>query len=145
MTVIILSALSVGSLFKYSPKISLAVVWYITIQICSSYFISGVAKLRKKNWRNGAALKGFMKSTIYNEDKLTALFLRNSSLILISSWLIVLFEILFVTALISPPICSWFIVTAILFHIGNFYVFGLNRFIFAWLACYPALYYCSGG
>ena len=29
------------------------------------------------------------------------------------------------------------------FHLANVYAFGLNRFLFAWLAAYPALYYCS--
>jgi hypothetical protein len=28
----------------------------------------------------------------------------------------------------------------LVFHAGNAYVFGLNRFFFAWLAAYPAIY-----
>ena len=40
--------------------------------------------------------------------------------------------------------CAGILVAAIGFHLVNFYAFGLNRFLFAWAAAYPALYFCSG-
>ncbi len=145
MTIIVLSALTFDSFFSTaSDKVSLAAMWYITIQICSSYFISGVVKIRRSNWRNGAALRGFMSSTIYKYNAVSKLISDNKIISIILSWAIIIFEVGFVLALLNPLLCVGFIMFALAFHLANFYFFGLNRFIFAWLACYPALLFCSG-
>jgi hypothetical protein len=144
MTIIVLSALTFDSLFSsISEKVSLAAMWYITIQIYSSYFISGIVKIKGRNWRNGAALRSFMCSTIYNDNSLSRLISDNQIISIMISWTIILFELCFVAALLNPLLCVGFIIFALLFHLANFYFFGLNRFFFAWLACYPALLYCS--
>jgi hypothetical protein len=144
MSVLVLAALLVLSLFPSSEKVQLAVLWYIAIQLVSSYFIAGVVKLKKGNWRNGAALKGFVCSTIYHPDRFTRGISENRPLVFLCSWSIILFEVTFFLSLIDPVVCIGYIFFALLFHVGNFYIFGLNRFIFAWLACYPALLFCSG-
>ena len=69
---------------------------------------------------------------------------EKKSIAIVLSWLLLLFEIGFPVALVSPDLSIVVILIAIAFHVGNFYIFGLNRFVFAWLACYPALYFCSG-
>jgi hypothetical protein len=143
LTVLVLSALFFGSLFGYSEKASLVVVWYIAVQLLSSYFIAGVVKIRKKNWRTGLALKGFLKSTIYNENTITNWIVENSLILLISSWAIIIFEITFILTLCDFNLCLFYLIFALLFHCANFYFFGLNRFIYAWMACYPSLIYCS--
>lgn len=149
MTIIVLSALTFNSFFSspfentLSEKVSLAAIWYITIQICSSYFISGIVKIRRSNWRNGAALRGFMASTIYNDNSASRLISDNKIISIILSWAIIIFEVGFVVALLNPLLCVGFIIFALAFHLANFYFFGLNRFIFAWTSCYPALLFCS--
>jgi hypothetical protein len=40
-------------------------------------------------------------------------------------------------------VCVAIVAVALAFHIANVYVFGLNRFVWAWAATYPALYFCS--
>ena len=144
MTILVLSALTVESLSNHSYKISLAVLWYLAIQVCSSYFIAGLVKIRRQNWRDGVALRCFVASTIYKEDGLSRLVKEKKSIAIVLSWLLLLFEIGFPVALVSPDLSIVVILIAIAFHVGNFYIFGLNRFVFAWLACYPALYFCSG-
>jgi len=143
VTVLILSALTLGSFFSYSEKVSIAILFYIAIQVVSSYFIAGLVKLRKANWRSGLALKGFISSTIFNDNRFTKFISGNSILLLFFSWVLIIFEISFVFTLFDPIICLCFLGLALFFHVGNFYIFGLNRFIFAWLSCYPALYFCS--
>lgn len=144
MTILVLSALTVDSLAVHSYKISLAVLWYLAIQVSTSYFIAGLVKIRRQNWRNGTALSCFVASTIYKEDKLSNLIKDKKSIAVILSWLLFLFELGFPIALLSPNISLVFLILAVAFHVGNFYIFGLNRFVFAWMACYPALYFCSG-
>lgn len=142
MTVLVLLCLTVQSFFSDSEKVSVGVILYLTIQLISSYFIAGLVKIKNANWRNGKALMGFVSSTIYNENQLTLL-LKRKEIAFLSSWVIIVFELSFPLALLNTKACTAYIAMAVLFHIGNFYIFGLNRFIFAWLACYPALYFCS--
>ncbi len=144
MTVLVLSALSVASIYKDSETVQLAALWYITIQVVSSYFIAGLVKVRRGNWRDGSALQGFVASTIYKDISLTKLISSNKTVALLFSWTIIIFELAFIFTLLSPSVAVTFILIAFLFHVGNFYVFGLNRFIFSWMACYPALVFCSG-
>jgi len=144
MTILVLSALTAESLSSHSYKISLAVLWYLSIQVCSSYFIAGLVKIRRQNWRNGTALRCFVASTIYREDELSRFIKEKKGIAIVLSWLLFLFELGFPLALVSSDLSLVVILMAIFFHVGNFYIFGLNRFVFAWMACYPALYFCSG-
>jgi hypothetical protein len=143
MNLIVLSALSVATLFKESPVIGVACLWYIAIQTCTSYFIAGTIKLQRQNWRNGKALSGFLSTTIYSPDSLSAMISDSQILSQIASWAVIVFECLFPLALLNSNVCIAFMSLAILFHLSNFYFFGLNRFLLSWAAAYPALYYCS--
>lgn len=143
MTLLILMALCVATLFGNSPKIVAGCLWYITLQTCTSYFISGVVKLKKRNWRTGRALSGFMSTTIYTPSTFQNFFIKYRILLLLSSWMVISFEILFPVCLLGPTLCLLFIGLAGVFHLFIFYTFGLNRFFFAWAAAYPALYFCS--
>jgi hypothetical protein len=60
-----------------------------------------------------------------------------------ASWAVMIFECLFPLALVNTQSCLAFMSVAILFHLSNFYLFGLNRFLLSWAAAYPALLYCS--
>ena len=145
MTLIILTGITVASFFKSTYPIQLGCLWYIGLQACLSYFISGVVKIKGSNWRSGKALKAFLKSSNYDQSTFIDQLFNNKALVFTASWAVILLECLFPIALLDPLLCLAFISIAFIFHIGNFYVFGLNRFVFAWLASYPALYYCSGG
>jgi hypothetical protein len=143
MSVLVLVALLVVSLFPLSEKVQLAVLWYLAIQLVTSYFIAGMVKLKKANWRSGAAFKGFVDSTIYHPNRFTRGISEHQYLAFLCSWSVIIFEVTFVISLINPVVSLAYIFLALLFHIGNFYIFGLNRFIFAWSSCYPALLFCS--
>lgn len=143
MTIVVLSALCFFEIFKGSVNSSLICLWYISIQVCSSYFISGLVKIKKKNWRTGKALSGFINSSIYQSTPGTELISSNLRFSCLVSWIIILFELSFPLTLFSPQLCLAYIAFALAFHLANFYIFGLNRFLFAWAASYPALYFCS--
>ncbi|HMO18318.1 MAG TPA: HTTM domain-containing protein [Oligoflexia bacterium] len=141
VTLMVLLVLSVICIFPKSESVKLGGILYIAIQITSSYFIAGLIKIRQGNWRNGNALGAFINSTIYNHDSFIRSLSRSPAILTLLSWVIIVFEISFITSLFDPDICRIYIIIAFGFHIANAYIFGLNRFIFAWAACYPALIY----
>ncbi|MBX3021939.1 MAG: hypothetical protein KF799_09710 [Bdellovibrionales bacterium] len=131
MAVQILLAWSVSLLF---PATQTACVLYIALQVLLSYVVAGVAKLREPEWRDGRALMQFTAGGLGGGSVLVA---RAPAL---WSWLVIAFECSFPLALLGPTMCLGYISAALVFHIANFYIFGLNRFVFVWLAAYPALY-----
>lgn len=143
MSLIILTALALFWTFPSNETVQLLAIFYIAIQSLSSYFVAGVVKIKNVKWRTGKALKTFFNCTIFDDNNLTKLFKDNNFLLFSASWSIMLFELAAPIIFFSPNFCLSYISLAFVFHLANFYFFGLNRFIFSWLATYPALYYCS--
>ncbi len=143
MTILVLGSLTLASCFGYDSIVALGCLGYIAIQACSSYLISGAVKLRNADWRKGVALPRFIESSIYEPSSFLQNLLRRPSLGVFFSWLAILFECTFPVSLFDPRLCLIYISAAIFFHLANVYLFGLNRFLFAWGATYPALYFCS--
>lgn len=131
----------IGLLFPDS--MATVCLWYITFQLCLSYFKAGLVKIRKEKWRRGEAISKFVLSPIYERDPLTSRIFESKSLSLVISWVTMIFELTFPLALLDQRIAIAYMSVAVIFHLGNAYVFGLNRFVFAWIAAYPALYWCA--
>lgn len=116
-------------------------VYYMVFQLCLSYFKAGWIKLNNPNWRAGLALPAFLNSPIYESkdiiEKLTRLPILNRMM----SWMIILYEVSFPLAILNRNFAAAYLLVGAFFHLGNAYIFGLNRFFFAWLAAYPALFY----
>jgi len=55
------------------------------------------------------------------------------------SWTLMLFEMLFPLALLDATLLKAALAVAALFHLVDGCVFGLNRFLWIWLAAYPCL------
>lgn len=142
MSLITLIALTLILFFDH-PAMTFCCLWYVAIQSCSSYFIGGLVKLKKSNWRNGTALAGFLGSTIYKESPLTHWMRNHKVLAFVGAWFAMLFELTFPFLAFMPLLTLPTLVIGIAFHIANAYLFGLNRFTFAWVATYPAIYYCQ--
>lgn len=119
-------------------------LWYITVQLCFSYFKAGWYKIRRVSWRSGKAVSQFVAAPMYSESPLLNRFLGVRWLGFIAAWVVILFELLFPIAMINQDLALVFMVMGFVFHLGNGYVFGLNRFVWAWAAAYPALYWCAG-
>jgi hypothetical protein len=143
MTLIVLGGLCVGTFFGQYPAVAAGALWYVGLQVCLSYFVAGLVKLRAGNWRSGRALSGFLSSSNYAVPGLVRYALSQPLLAAGVSWGVILFECSFPLVLLSPHLCAAYIGLALAFHLAIAYLFGLNRFLFAWGAAYPALYYCS--
>lgn len=142
MTILVLLMLAIEALFPYAT-VRLGCLWYLAVQAILSYFMSGAVKLRSADWWSGRALQRFMSSPPYDPPAFFVRLSKSMLMMRLGSWTILAFEVSFPLALLGPRACAAFLCAALVFHALNFATFGLNRFIFAWSAAYPALYYCS--
>lgn len=140
LTLIILFCLCIGFLH---PLLGKAALWYISLQVISSYFLAGLYKIKQKKWRDGSALYGFVSSPSYKTPVFIIEQCCNSTTAKFLAWTVIVFELTFPLVLTHPHLTSLYLAAGLLFHLGNFMTFGLNRFFWVWSASYPALYYCS--
>ena len=132
-----------GFLFfqNISHSLSQFFVYYLAIQVSLSYFISGYVKIKEPQWRNGEALQLFLNFNAYGPMSFS--FLKKPKVYTNLSWVVILMELMFPLALLNANILVLFLCFFAVFHLINIYVFGLNRFFYAWIATYPALIYLS--
>ncbi|MSP37225.1 MAG: HTTM domain-containing protein [Deltaproteobacteria bacterium] len=115
------------------------VIGYLAVQLLLSYTISGWIKLVNPDWRSGQALQDIFEFSVYPVSESIRALARAPVLLLGLSWTIMLFEILFPLALLDGTYLKTALVVAGLFHLVNGCVFGLNRFLWIWIAAYPCL------
>jgi len=108
-----------------------------------SYFTAGIVKLKNKSWRSGSALQVFLTHSNYPVPAKVQKLAKQKIFISISSLLVIFFECTFPLVWLFPKFTGLYIILAIFFHIINYFCLGLNRFVFAWLASYPALFFCT--
>lgn len=138
MSVLILLALCAA---RY-PTLHRAALLYIAVQTALSYVIAGLVKLRQPAWRSGEALRTFLSSTRYGAPAFVREYSTAASSRLLSA-AVIGFECSFPLAFLDARGCLAVLAIGICFHAANAIVFGLNRFLFAWAAAYPAVWYSS--
>jgi hypothetical protein len=147
ITLIALTGLLIESIDQFFHWNLHAGLWYISLHSVASYFFSGLVKIKNHEWRNGSALRYFLQHPTYTQDNsmnfLKNILIQNKALLAMTSLSIVLFELTFPLVLILHSTSLFFLSTALVFHLCVFYFFGLNRFVFSWITCYPAIYACS--
>lgn len=138
MTFHILGAVLLGRLFPQWQNYSEI---YIAFQVTLSYFVAGLSKLKTSDWRSGKALGHFLtlSNSVYAHKTLLQS-AKSPMFLSLISWSVILFECLFPLVWLDPSVRPVVLGLGLAFHVMNFYAFGLNRFVFAWLAGYPALY-----
>jgi hypothetical protein len=116
-----------------------AALAYAAAQLVLSYFIAGVAKLRDPRWRRGTALPILVQLPHYGVPARAQAILSRPGVARVATAAMLGFECGFPVALLDPTVCLGLLGAGVAFHLGNAVVFGLNRFLWAWLAGYPAL------
>jgi len=143
MHLVILFALSIGSLCGICSKISIISLCFIAGELVISYFISGITKLTSPAWRKSFALNAIFSTRTYGHSLFFRLISQRNVLATSMSWMIFLFETLFFLVIFLHPMHAIvLLVTGLLFHLFNAVFMGLNDFLFAFSAAYPALIYC---
>lgn len=121
-----------------------AVFGYLAIQVVLSYFMSGYVKIINPEWRSGQALQDVFDFSAYPvADSLRQL--KNYPRTLwAGSWAVMVFEVLFPMSLFHSTSLIIALVVATAFHVANACLFGLNRFVWAWIAAYPSILWLQG-
>ena len=112
---------------------------YLAIQLILSYFISGWVKLINSQWRNGQAMVDVFGFSAYPVSESLRGWAKSPRVLLVMSWLVIIFEIAFPLSILSNTTLIIALVIAASFHLSNAFFFGLNRFFWIWLAAYPSI------
>jgi Vitamin K-dependent gamma-carboxylase len=112
---------------------------YLAMQLVLSYGVSGWVKVINPDWRSGRALRDVFLFSAYPVSENLRRLDGWPRLLLAMSWSVMLFELLFPLALLARPALLVGLVIAAAFHVTNACLFGLNRFVWAWLAAYPSI------
>ena len=139
MTMVVLTGLAVAHLGAGHPVVVTGAMLYIAAQAILSYFIAGVVKVVNPDWRNGEALRAFVARRDVAAPLVVQRLLEGRPARVAASWLVMGFELAFPLALASPPLAFALVGIAAAFHLGNVVTFGLNRFLMAWAASWPAV------
>ena len=125
--------------FIPSAKWQEYVFGYLAVQLMLSYFVSGWVKIVNPEWRVGRALQDVFSFSAYPVSESLRGWANRPGLLLLMSWAVMLFELLFPFALLTQTTLIIGLVIAASFHFANACLFGLNRFFWIWLAAYPAI------
>ncbi len=111
---------------------------YIAVQGLLSYFIAGFVKVRAADWRSGRALGVFLNLPSFPIPMSLRRCSKRPKLLRALSLAVIAFEL-------GAPLALWwpgpYLAAAMGFHLFNAYALGLNRFVWAWAAAYPAIVY----
>lgn len=136
----VLLGLSIAWLPTVPMLVREGAVLYVAAQVTLSYARAGLVKVRERAWWRGEALAAFLALPAYGVPPWIP---RHPVLLRVASIAVITFECTALAAWTDPQIAAIVIATALLFHIGAAVVFGLNRFLLAWSAALPALWYAA--
>ena len=136
MVLLGLSCLVVAHLLPNAAEVALG---YLAVQLLLSYVVSGWVKLRNPDWRSGQALTEVFAISAYPVSKALRGWAAHGRLLRWASWTVIVFELVVPLGLFHPYLLAVMLTGAALFHLSNALVFGLNRFLWAWVAVFPAL------
>lgn len=115
------------------------IIGYLAAQLTLSYFLSGWVKVVNPAWRDGGALRDVFWYSAYPVSEDLRRWADRPRILLAASWAVMLFELAFPLALISQATLIVALALAALFHLANACLFGLNRFVWTWIAVYPSI------
>ena len=118
-------------------------VWFVCAQLILSYFLAGVTKVFGAVWRDGTAVGLILGSRHYGLRWGYSFFERHAFIGRLVTHAVLVFELGFVFILVLPHSCVvGLLVIAFAFHLANATLMGLGQFVPAFLAAYPAVFYC---
>lgn len=112
---------------------------YLAFQLTLSYFISGRVKIVNPEWRSGRALRDVFAFSAYPVSENLRRLAHHPQLLWSASWAVILFEVVFPLVLLNQTLLIVALCIGASFHLSNAIFFGLNRFVWIWVAAYPSL------
>jgi hypothetical protein len=115
---------------------------FISLQVCLAYFAAGSHKLKDPKWKKGQAISTFLSRYLIG-TWMTTYLLKYQKVLILTTYAVVLFELLFLVSLLHPDLALVFFCIGITFHIGISVTSGINEFLWAFVGCYPAVFVVS--
>lgn len=113
---------------------------YLAAQSCLSYAASGIAKLAGRPWRDGVAVFLIFNTETYGLAPVARWLKTHPRIGWSMTWSVNIIETAFPLVLVvGHPACWIFLGWGVLFHLMNAVVMGLNSFLWAFTATYPAI------
>lgn len=126
------------------PIVKKAAVWFVALQAILAYFTAGIAKFWSSSWLKGTVLResftlALASETIYN------LLPSNARIRQLMCWSVMAYECSFpLVMVLNPALCIAFLGAGVMLHLTNAFSLGLPRFLFTFVAAYPAIWLLSG-
>jgi hypothetical protein len=139
MLMIVCISLVLGSLIESDTGEELA-LYFIAAQAILSYFVAGISKLFGSLWRSGEAVRLIVNTQSFGHPYFAGVLNRQPALGRVAALAVLVIECSFPLVLILPPSVTYmYIVLVFVFHLLNCVVLGLNVFLWAYLATFPAI------
>ncbi|TYC66561.1 hypothetical protein EH183_41960 [Streptomyces sp. CB01881] len=121
-----------------------ACIRFIAFQACVAYAAAGAIKLVSPVWRDGSAITGILRTRVYGDKGLYRLLRLHPAVARAVAWGVILGELTFPLVLVAPrPVARGILGAGVFFHLVNGRFMGLNRFLWAFTATYPAIAHVS--
>ena len=118
---------------------------YLAVQLLLSYFSAGWVKLLNPEWLRGRALRDVFMFSVYPVSESLRGWQHWPRLLWVMSGAVMLLELSFPLTLCNADVLRVALLLTAVFHLANAVLFGLNRFVWVWLAAYPALLWFQDG
>lgn len=129
--------------FHLNDVTASAFLVFLAAQCILAYTVAGVAKLVSPGWREGSHLAQILNIRMYCHEGSARMARAHPGLVRLGAWGVILWESLFWLVLVLPIQLSVPMIAAgLLFHVVIAFVMGLNDFVWAFAATYPALLFC---
>ncbi|MEO0828975.1 MAG: HTTM domain-containing protein [Pseudomonadota bacterium] len=138
MAILILTCLGLAHGLAGSRWAEMALA-YLAVQLVLSYAVSGWVKLTSADWQRGQALRDVFGHSAYPVSDGMRGWARHPRKLWVASWGVIAFETAFPLAFLHPVALCFALTIAALFHGANAVLFGLNRFLWTWLAAFPSV------
>ena len=142
---IILAGLAFIFLLPVSSPFQPVGLYFIAAQALFSYFAAGISKISNAKWREGSALKSILNTATYGHFKAAAALNRRPWVGGFVGWSVIIVEIVFPVALVSPPgVLITLLFAGAMLHLGTAVLIGLDTFFWAFTATFPAIIFVHG-
>lgn len=115
-------------------------LWFLAAQAGMSYTAAGVAKAMSREWRDGSALFKIFNTQAYGIRAIARFLREHPRLGWWVCWSVIVAECAFPTIFFVPvPIMLGMLMAGVVFHATCAAIMGLNSFLWAFAATYPAV------
>lgn len=115
-------------------------LWYVAAYAALAYVTAGVVKLAEPLWRSGVALDWVMNLESFGAAPAAAFLAPRPRLRLALAWIVMLAEVAAPLAILLPAGgIATALAAGLAFHLGLAACMGLNTFVWAFAATYPAV------